>query len=82
MAVLTKVNIQSNERLDLPDLQNIENFAAEDWNAFTEFFLTSETKVIGGFRPFQDVTLLVDNPTASPIFYTIRWLCSASFQCR
>lgn len=71
MATLTKTNIKSNQRLDLPDIRNIENFTAEDFNALTKFLLTGSSYIVSGFRPFQDVDLLVDNPTTSPIYIEI-----------
>lgn len=68
MASLIRTNLLSNERLDLPDFNNIENFVIEDFNAIMKFLMTGSSKVVTGFRIFQDSTTLVDNPTASPVY--------------
>jgi len=68
VANLTRTNMLSNQRLDKPDFDNIENFVIEDFNALMKFFFTGDPKILGGFRIFQDSTTLVDNPTASPVF--------------
>jgi len=68
MALLTRTNILSNERLDKPDFDNIENFVIEDFNAMLKFIFSDNSKVVSGFRVFQDSSTLVDNPTASPVF--------------
>lgn len=65
MAVLTRTNILSNERLDKPDFDNVEAFVAEDFNALFRSLFSGTTKVIQGFRIFQDSATLNDNPTAS-----------------
>ena len=49
MAVLQKIRIISNERLDAPDLLNIENFGDADWMAFMANFMGSTPYVVQGF---------------------------------
>ena len=68
MALLTKVRIISNERLDLPDFNNLEHFVAEDFNALFKYAFTNSSVVLSGFIPYQDSTTLNPNPTASPIY--------------
>ena len=68
MASLIRTNLLSNERLDLPDFNNIENFVIEDFNAIMKFFMTGSSKIVQGFRLYQDSATLVDNPTASPVY--------------
>lgn len=68
MASLIRTNLLSNMRLDLPDFNNIESFIVEDLNAIMKFLMSGSSKVVGGFRIFQDSATLVDNPTASPIY--------------
>jgi len=58
-------------RLDKPDFDNIEAFVAEDINAIFRSLFTGSTKVIQGFRVFQDSATLNDNPSASPIFIKV-----------
>lgn len=65
MAVLNKVNILANQRLDLPDLQNIDAFVADDFNALIKYFFSKTSKILSGFQVFQDASCLVNNPTTS-----------------
>lgn len=68
MASLIRTNLLSNERLDLTDFNNIENFVIEDFNAVMKFLMTGSSYVVSGFRLYQDSAALVDNPTSSPIY--------------
>lgn len=68
MAVLTRVKLHPNERLDGPDARNLELFVAEDFNAIMKYIFTESSKIIKGFQIYQDSDTLNDNPTSSPIY--------------
>lgn len=68
MANLVRTNILSNMRMDLPDYENIEKFVTEDFNAVMKFLMSGSSKVISGFRIFQDSACLIDTPVSSPVY--------------
>jgi len=73
MAVLQNVNFLSNERLDLPDLKNIETFVSEDIRQIFEKLINNKARslVITGFQIYQDEDTLNDNPSASPVYVKV-----------
>lgn len=50
MALLQKVRILSNERLDLPDWNNLQNFVCADFDAIHKNVWTNENFVLSGFE--------------------------------
>ncbi len=68
MGILQKVKWHGNERVDLPDLENVENFVCADFNQLFKRFTNATSLIVKGFRIFQDVALTNPLPTASPIY--------------
>jgi hypothetical protein len=68
MAVLSRVNLLSAERLDLPDFRNVESLVANDFDALMKYFFSGASCILNGFRIFQDSTTLNDNPSSSPVY--------------
>lgn len=58
MAVLQRVRVISNERLDLPDFLNLDAFGNADWSAFVEKFFSDSPVIISGFDIDTPVTLI------------------------
>lgn len=63
MAVLQKVRLISNERLDLPDFLNLDNFACADWAAYFEKFISSSSQIISGFEILNPSPLIGSSNT-------------------
>lgn len=51
MALLQRTRILSNERVDLPDYNNIEGFVCADFKAIDKYVWTNENLIISGFTP-------------------------------
>jgi len=49
MALLQKVRLLANERLDLPDFQNLEDFVCADFKALHRYLWTNQNHVFAGF---------------------------------
>ncbi len=64
MAVLGKLKVAPNQRLDLPDLVAFDAYSAGDWKGFLETMVGSKPYVIKGFEVYQPNTL-IGNPANS-----------------
>lgn len=51
MALLQQTRILPNQRLDLPDYRNIEDFSCADWKAVTKNVWANNNFVVSGFEP-------------------------------
>ena len=63
MAVLQKVRLISNERLDLPDFLNLESFACADWGQYFEKFMANAPFIIKGFEILNPSALISSSNT-------------------
>lgn len=68
MAVLQKVKIHDNERLDLNDFDLIDEFTCADFSQMFKQIFNSTSYILRGFRIFQDVGLTNAYPTSSPVY--------------
>jgi hypothetical protein len=64
MAVLGRLKIAPNQRLDLPDLVALDAYSAGDWQGFMQTLVGSSSFIVKGFEVFQPETL-VNNPASS-----------------
>lgn len=64
MAVLGRLKVAPNQRLDLPDLVAFDAYSAGDWKGFLEAMVGSKPYLIKGFEVFQPNTL-IGNPAGS-----------------
>lgn len=68
MAILQKVNVLGNERVDLIDLNNIQDFTCADFEQIFKKVFYDASRIIKGFRIYQDSDLSNEFPTTSPIY--------------
>src|SRR5271165_6856400 len=50
MAVLQRVSLNPNERLDIPDARALEGFGLNDWRFFLQGVFTATNYVVAGFE--------------------------------
>jgi hypothetical protein len=65
MAVLQRVKLVGNQRLDLPDFLNAENFANADWLQFFEKFVSDSAYIAYGFSLVDAPGHILHTPTVS-----------------
>lgn len=68
MAILQKIRLLGNQRLDLTDFKNIDNFVCADFDQLFKRLYNTTTQVVRGFRIFQDALLSNPNPVTSPVY--------------
>ena len=71
MAVLQRTKISENQRLDLDDYNNIENFVCADFHQLSKKFFSENSLIVKGFKVFQDSSLSNAYPTQSPVYIEI-----------
>lgn len=71
MAVLQRTKISENQRLDLDDYNNIENFVCADFHQLSKKFFSENSLIVKGFKIFQDSSLSNAYPTQSPVYVEI-----------
>ena len=64
MAVLGRLQISANTRLDAPDFLSIDSYSAGDWTGFLQSIVGSDSYIIQGFEVFQPGQL-ISNPASS-----------------
>ena len=71
MALLQKIKFVGNERVDLKDVNSLQDFVCADFKEIHEKVWSETTQIINGFELYQDQLLTNSTPTVSPIYLNI-----------
>lgn len=71
MALLQKIRFVGNERVDLKDIDSLQDFVCADFKAIHSQIWSHTTQIINGFELYQDPGLTNPSPSVSPIYLNI-----------
>lgn len=71
MALLQKVKLYGNERLDLIDFNNVQDFTCADFKEIFKNVYSERSLIVSGFKLYQDSDLINEFPSTSPIYLEV-----------